>query len=225
MIIGMTGGVGSGKSTAVDYIGEYYQAYILKTDEVAHDVMKDKEVLSLLEEAFSAPITNGCGELDKGVYAELIYSSPEKKALSDSIIHPIVWKKVRETAFSLSDKGELVLVETALPGPEFADICDHIICFYADSKLRGKRLRNKYRQSCRTLQSVCRRRAGIVTSLLSTGYSDERFNDIINLQPDEEEYAIYADCFIVNDGTKEQLWKRTEQAINDFYKLCKREQR
>ena len=201
MIIGLTGGVGSGKSTAADHIGEYYHAYILKTDEVAHDVMKDKEVLSLLEAAFSVPITNGCGELDKAAYADLLYSSPEKKALSDSIIHPIVWKKVRETAFSLSDKGALVLVETALPGPEFADICDHIICFCADSKLRGKRLSS------------------------DRGYSDERFKDIINLQPDEEEYASYADCFIVNDGTKEQLWKRTEQAINDFYKLCKREQR
>ena len=95
MIIGMTGGVGSGKSTAADHIGEYYQAYILKTDEVAHDVMKDKEVLSLLEAAFSVPITNGCGELDKAAYADLLYSSPEKKALSDSIIHPIVWEKVR----------------------------------------------------------------------------------------------------------------------------------
>lgn len=201
MIIGVTGGVGSGKSTAIAHAKEVYDAVVLRTDDIAKDLMTDPELLEELEAAMGRSIRDGEGRLDKKLYGDLIYSSEKMASISDSIVHPAVWNYVREHAVEESSKGRLVLVESALPGTELSDICDHILVLTAGDKDRLSRLAKE------------------------RGYSSERYEDIKDRQLSQKAFEAMGDVIIRNDGTIEELKKRTEEAIDDLCKSCQREQR
>lgn len=201
MIIGVTGGVGSGKSTAISHVSELYDALVLRTDDIAKELMTDPKLLEQLEAAMGRSIRDRDGLLDKKLYGDLIYSSERMAAISDSIVHPAVWDYVRERAGEESSKGRLVLVESALPGKELSDICDHILVLTAGDRARLSRLAKE------------------------RGYSSERYEDIKERQLSQEAFEALGDVIIRNDGTIEEMKKRTEEAIDDLCKSCQRKQR
>lgn len=200
MVIGITGGVGSGKSTALELIKDSKDACILRTDDIASELM-DTVLLERLSAAFGRELRGSDGRLDKKLYSELIYSDPANTALSDRIVHPAVWERVRKLIREAEDKDLPVFVETALPGPEFKEICDYVMAFITPDKLREERLSE------------------------SRGYTREHFDAIKRRQLDHKGYEAYADIVINNNGSKEDLKRRVLDEIDDIYKSCKREQR
>ena len=200
MVIGITGGVGSGKSTALELIKDSMDACILRTDDIASELM-DTVLLERLSAAFGRELRGSDGRLDKKLYSELIYSDPANTALSDRIVHPAVWERVRKLIREAEDKDLPVFVETALPGPEFKEICDYVMAFITPDKLREERLSE------------------------SRGYTREHFDAINRRQLDNKGYEPYADIVINNNGSKEDLKRRVLDEIDDIYKSCKREQR
>ena len=200
MVIGITGGVGSGKSTALDLIKDSMPACILRTDDIASELM-DTVFLDRLSLAFKRELRGSDGKLDKRLYSEILYSDPANTALSDSIVHPAVWDRVRELICKAEARDLPVFVETALPGPEFREICDRIIAFVTPDELREERLSE------------------------SRGYTREHFDAIKRRQLDHKGYEAYADNVINNNGSKEELKRKVLDEIDDIYKSCKREQR
>ena len=200
MVIGITGGVGSGKSTALELIKDSMDACILRTDDIASELM-DTVLLERLSAAFGRELRGSDGRLDKKLYSELIYSDPANTALSDRIVHPAVWERVRKLIREAEDKDLPVFVETALPGPEFKEICDYVMAFITPDKLREERLSE------------------------SRGYTRKHLDAIKRRQLDHKDYEAYADIVINNNGSKEDLKRRVLDEIDDIYKSCKREQR
>ena len=201
MIIGITGGVGSGKSTALSIISSVYKTRELQTDGIAKELMQETELLDRLSEAFGLDVRGADGLLDKELYTRLIFESRENAAISDSIVHPEVWKRSEELAKRAEEKGELVLLETALPGPDFRRICDYIVLLKSPEKNRAERLKEE------------------------RGYTREHFQDMLDTQPDEASYESYADFVIANNGSMEEFKQRILKCIDDICKLGQREQR
>ncbi len=202
MVIGITGGVGSGKSTVTDLLSEKYGFRVLRTDDLAKELEQPGQacykalaeafgdrILEPMEEVSGAGTACGARPIDKGAFAALIYSDSEAMARAEEIIHPAVWDEVEQ---KLKAEPEVSFaVETALPSERFRGFCDEIWYVYAET---GKRIRR----------------------LMETrGYSEEKCTGIIREQIGEEEYAAYADHIIDNSGEMQETEARIAELLED----------
>ncbi len=146
-IIGITGGVGSGKSTVLNFLEEEYEAVIIMADEVGREVMEPgTECFYEIVEAFGEEVVNDKGELNRELLSKRIFNNPEERELLDSIVHPAVKRdichKIEELNAVYKDKTGLVVIEAALLIEDNYDkICDELWFVYAPKELRIKRLK------------------------------------------------------------------------------------
>ena len=94
-ILGITGGVGSGKSEILKYLKEEYGAAVCQMDETARELQRSgTECFRKIVEAFGSGIVGGDGELDRRKLGERVFSDPEELRLLNSIVHPEVLRCV-----------------------------------------------------------------------------------------------------------------------------------
>jgi dephospho-CoA kinase len=192
MVIGLYGGVGSGKSLALRYLAEKYGAQILETDKTAHELYEKGEAgFAAAVKVLGSSIVSADGTLDRKAMADLLYRDPQKLLLLDSCIHPLVWEKIREKIAAEKEKNgadALIIVESALPQKE-NDICDEIWYVYSSKETRIGRLRE------------------------NRGYTEKRIREIMERQPSEEAYRKMASRVLLNDGTEEDLKAEIDRAL------------
>ena len=90
-IIGITGGVGAGKSKVLDYLEDKYHARILKADQLANDLKLPGGICyqSLIDH-FGTDILDTEGYIDKGKFATLIFGDEAALQYVNSVVHPAV---------------------------------------------------------------------------------------------------------------------------------------
>ena len=130
-ILGITGGVGSGKSTVLYELQQKYNAFIVEADKLAHF---GKEILSL-----DSPYP-----IDRQKLGELVFNDKEKLELLNSISHPLVKQRIMELIEEKKKSGEKIFVIEAALLIEcgYKDICDEIWYVWVDREERIKRLMN-----------------------------------------------------------------------------------
>lgn len=186
LVIGITGGVGAGKSRILNILKEEYHAYILQADEVAAELEKPgQEGLRLLTECFGKEILQADGSLDRKAFAELIFQDSSALLQVNSIIHPLTWQKLCEKVAAIiqSASGKervLIAVEAALFDEKSRKLCDTL--WYVDTT-KEKR---------------------IVRLMENRGYSWEKCQNIIRNQPGREDFLALADEVIDNNGTLQE---------------------
>ena len=108
------GGVGSGKSVALNYLKEAYGAEIIGMDETAHDLYEPgREGFLAVKELLGPSVIREDGTLDRGRMADLLYADREKLNKLGSLIHPLVYAEVDRRMEASG--AALTVVETALP--------------------------------------------------------------------------------------------------------------
>lgn len=192
MILGVTGGIGSGKSTVSGYLCEKYGFVFISCDDLAKQMMtEDPELVGLLKNAFGEEIYTADGLLDKKRYASLIYGSEEQRKLSDSLVHPAVWKKIRELT---GDPGKDYLVETALPDQNFRNLCDRILFVRVEPEERIHRL------------------------MASRGYTEAYARSVMANQKPDIYFEKLSDHVIDNSGKFEETAKAADRIAE--YEKC-----
>ena len=194
MIIGLIGGVGSGKSAVTDVLAEKYGFRLLLTDDMAKETeLPGGAGYLALTEAFGGQILeNGPGSpIDKQKLASLIYSDPKALETVNGLIHPIVWGLVEKTLCEAkeADPNVRIAVETALPCERYRKMCDEIWFIYTDPEVRISRLQ------------------------ASRGYSREKCISMIANQLTDEEFTAYADYIIDNSGSREDTAERIGELL------------
>ena len=90
-VIGITGGVGSGKSRVLEYLKDAYGAVICQMDETARALQKKgTRCFERIVEAFGTGILDGQGELDRAALGSIVFADEEKLARLNGIVHPEV---------------------------------------------------------------------------------------------------------------------------------------
>ena len=137
-IIGLTGGIGSGKSTVANYIASKgIPVYI--ADEEAKKIMERIDVKSSIQSLFKESILNTDNTLNRNKIAELVFSNPDKLKQLNAIVHPAVknhfinWMKEHKDA-SFIIKEVAILFETG----GHKD-CDKVILITAPEEVRIER--------------------------------------------------------------------------------------
>lgn len=192
-ILGITGGVGAGKSQVLAYMRDEYSAYICQMDEVAR--LLQKKGGSCYEDiilSFGNGILEENGEIDRKILAGIVFGDPRKLERLNRIVHPAVLDEVKKDILEKESAGvRLYVLESALLPDAGGDLCDELWYIYASEKVRRERLRK------------------------SRGYSDEKITRMIESQPSEEYLRQVCGTVIDNSGTFEE----TKKQIGDKLKL------
>ena len=182
------GGVGSGKSVALNYLKTAYGAEIIGMDETAHDLYEPgREGFLAVKELLGPSVIREDGTLDRGRMADLLYSDREKLAKLGTLIHPLVYAEVDRRM--QASGAALTVVETALPSAERREKYDELWYVFTPAEIRRERL------------------------MRDRGYSTERVDEIMAKQPADEAYAELSDWVLKNDGTPEDLKRKIDERL------------
>ena len=116
-IIGITGGVGAGKSEVLDYLARAYDATVVQADEVGHMLMLPghKVYDQILEQFSTVVLKDKSEELDRRVLADLVYTDPRLKKKLEEIVHPAVKAYIRKDIEKEREaQTEIYVIEAAL---------------------------------------------------------------------------------------------------------------
>ena len=112
-IIGVTGGVGAGKSTVLEVLRTEYKARILLADTIAHELMEPgTKGLLALTKALGTGFIGADGAVDRNALAALLFQDPKAKKIVDGLIHPMVWEEIKRRAKTAKER--LVIIEAAV---------------------------------------------------------------------------------------------------------------
>lgn len=202
-VTGLTGGIGTGKSTAAAYLKKK-GFYHIDADEISRNLTAfGSPLLPVLNDIFGSngcmgkpghKILKGDGNLDRKALAELVFTDKRKKSHLEDIMHGEIFRIIDEeikNGISTESAGILLdvplLFETGLEKK-----CDHVILIVADEKERIKR--------------VCMR----------DGITTEDVRNRINSQMSDDEKKRKADIIIDNSGNEEELFSKLDCLLNDL---------
>lgn len=192
-IIGITGGIGSGKSTVLKLLREKYQAYIVEADKVAHELMEPgQEAYEKIKEAFPETIFNADGRINRTALGNLVFQNPDWLNRLNGIVHPAV------KTWILNEIGQqkqnhickLFVIEAALLIEDgYTEICDEIWYVYAEESVRVKRL------------------------MESRGYSLDKCRAVMQNQSEEAYYRKNTSAWIDNSLTFAETEKQVDALL------------
>ncbi|PMH41268.1 dephospho-CoA kinase [Vibrio sp. 10N.286.49.B3] len=111
LIIGLTGGIASGKTTVADLFQQHFNIDIVDADVVAREVVALGSVgLSKIVDHFGSAITLEDGQLDRAKLREHIFSNPQEKAWLDQLLHPMIREKILSELYKTTSPYALLVV-------------------------------------------------------------------------------------------------------------------
>ena len=180
-VIGITGGIGSGKSTVSALLSEILPAPILDADKISKSALKDKVIIEKIKSFFGASIFDSNDLLNKEQLSKLVFSSEKKLIELNNIIHPYVMQKISNTIKELSNESKYILLDVPLPNAEFINLSDTILVVVANDETRIKRASKRL------------------------NISEEDVKKRMEKQMPISNYIKLADYIIKNNGTIEEL--------------------
>ena len=140
--VGLTGGIGAGKSEALAAF-ERLGAATLSTDRVAHDLLDDEHVKAALVERWGEKIAPG-GSVDREKVGEIVFNDRDQLTWLESVTHPRVGTHVMEWRQNLEPGVEVAVVEVPLLfEAAMDDAFDATVAVVADDGFRDARLRER----------------------------------------------------------------------------------
>ncbi|MFA5637067.1 MAG: dephospho-CoA kinase [Anaerovoracaceae bacterium] len=142
-LIGLTGGIGAGKSTVSDYLKQ--KGYpVLDADLVAREIVEPgTETLSELSRAFGEEILNPEGSLNRGVLAKIVFTDANKKQLMDQIMHGKVIDILLSRAKAMTDEPVVFIDVPLLFETGMDRYMDQVWMVDADEDVRIQRVMNR----------------------------------------------------------------------------------
>lgn len=139
-IVGVTGGIGSGKTTVAKFFAEFENVAIYIADEEAKKLMNFSEIIkkSLIHEFGEASFINN--ELNRKFIAEIVFKDTEKLAVLNEIVHPEVRKHFQNFIKNNQDKDYIIYENAILFESKSNLFCDIIITVYATLDTRINRV-------------------------------------------------------------------------------------
>ena len=140
--IGLTGGIGSGKSTVAKLFAELGSPQI-DADQIAHELVDPgKATLLTLEKAFGKEIITASGALDRKKLKGLIFSNPEKKKQLESIMHPLIYAEIQKKIDHLKNKYVIISIPLLLE-TKMTDFVDRVLVVDCPVALQISRVKTR----------------------------------------------------------------------------------
>lgn len=189
--IGITGGVGAGKSKLLTYLQEQYGAKIVLADQVAAELLEPEGacyqgVAKIFEQD---DVLLADATFDRKKIAQIIFSDQKKREAMNGLIHPQVKQKILSMVEKERQKGEVeyfVLEAALLLEDHYDELVDEVWYIYASETTRSQRLREK------------------------RGYDEKKIQHLFAIQHTEETFREKADVIIDNDKSLDESLKQID---------------
>lgn len=193
IVIGITGGIGSGKSFVTKLLKEEFGAAVIDTDSIGHDlILKDGAAYEKVLSTFGPQILDERENIDRKKLGNLVFHDEKKLGLLNKIIHPLVEAEVDRRLHLLEAEGvPLACLETAiLKDVGYEKKCDEVWFVYSEKEKRMERL------------------------LASRSITEEKVEAIFNKQRSDEAYRMSSDRVIDNSFSNEETLDQIRLAMN-----------
>lgn len=184
----VTGGIGSGKSTLMEFLKEKGAGIVL-ADEIGHENLHNPEMKAELVQAFGKEILDTNGEIIRSELAARAFATPEDTARMDAITQPRLYEGCLRHVASVGQTHEVVVLEMAiLDGrDDFYKHADIVVAVTTSPEVRVRRL------------------------MESRGFSEEDARNRLASQVPEENRLAIADVVFTNDGTLQEFQDQIQQ--------------
>lgn len=193
-IIGITGGVGSGKSRVLSFLKEKYNAVICQADQVAWKLQEpgQRSYVEIVE-FFGDGILNEDKTINRGVLGRIVFHDEGKLQKLNEITHPAVKDYIKEQIRLEKEKGsKIFVIEAALLLEDNYDlICNEIWYIFAREEVRRERLKE------------------------SRNYTDEKIDAMIASQQTEVYFREHCQLTIDNSDDFEHTCIQIEKAMKN----------
>jgi len=191
-VIGVTGGIGSGKTTVCDLFHELFAIPVIDADIIAKDVVKKNQpALQAIVAEFGEDILTHSGELDRPKVKKLVFSHPAKRKILEKIVHPEVRNEMR-LQISRVNKSYCLLSVPLIAESTDKSIFDRILVVDCDEKIQMERVISRDRLANETVVAIMRAQAS------------------------REDRLVIADDVIINNGPTSQLNEQV-QLLHETY--------
>ena len=197
MIVGLTGGIGAGKSAVAKLLGKR-GATIIDTDLIAREVVEPPSpVLDAIEREFGAPVIRPGGALDREALASIVFSDEGRRQRLNEITHPEILKRVLARIGGYPPSAVVVVVVPLLFESSFDRNCNAVIAVTAPEPVRVARVIRRDRMAEAAVRDRVR------AQLPESGYEGKATWIIRN---DGDEAALEAEV--------EKVWAELSKASN-----------
>ena len=183
-VVGLTGGIGSGKSLAAQFFSQL-GALVIDADQLARSAIeRGSEGFDEVLLRFGDTILKN-GDIDRVALGQIVFENPQAKKDLEEIIHPRIRAEFEEAVASLNPGQIMVYEIPLLVETNAADRFDFVITVESDPEVRKQRLRAR-------------------------GMFHSDIEKRMASQATEEERRAVGDCVLTNDGTEDDLLRQVE---------------
>jgi len=194
LIVGLTGGIGSGKTAASDYF-KVLGIDVIDADLASRVVVEPgQQALAAIAEHFGSDVLLANGELNRAALREKIFTDPQQKQWLESLLHPLIGAEIDRQLAAVTSPYALfvspLLLETQQSGR-----CDRIIVVDVDVDTQVKRATSR------------------------DNNSEAMIRNIINSQMSRADRLSHADDIVSNSGSLAELHQQIDRLHQRYLKL------
>ena len=196
-ILGLTGGIGSGKTTVANLFAEL-GIELVDADLIAREIVQPGEpALQQIVEHFGATILQTDGSLDRAKLRQIIFATPAERSWLEQLTHPLIRQRIQQR-LDQADSDYAILVSPLLLETDQHHLCDHILVIDLPETL----------QVARTVQR--------------DGNSEKQVNAILKAQCSRAQRLEQGDSVIDNSQSPQTLKAQVKQLDLKFRALALR---
>lgn len=195
-VLGLTGGIASGKSTVSEYF-KTFEIPIIDADKVAHEVMRaGQPVVRDIAETFGAEIILPNGEIDRKKLGQIVFKDSDKRKQLDNLVRAEIRDEIeRRIKVFMNEKKPLIILDIPLLfEASYEKMVDEVMVVYVDTATQKERLMKR-----------------------NTDLSNEDAVNRIQSQMPLKDKAQKADVVIDNEGTIDATRKQVEKWLKEYY--------
>ena len=195
-LVGLTGGIGTGKSTLAALLTER-GALVIDADRLGHEALMPGEPAwrEVVDQFGDEVLAVGTMEIDRKALARIVFGDPAKLAALNAITHPVIMRKIADTMEAFRHTERIVILDAALIVElGLVDSLDVIVVVASGTDIRRARL------------------------MKDRGMTGDAIDARINAQAKPEDLIAAADIVVTNDGSLEDLAREADRVWSELEK-------
>lgn len=196
LVIGLTGGIASGKTTVANLFNQEFAIEIVDADIVARQVVEpDTPGLNAITEKFGNQVIQKDGTLDRAKLREIIFSQPESKAWLNQLLHPMIRKQMLDELTKVKSDYALLVIPLMVEN-NLQSLADKILVVDVDEETQIQRTVERDKVDASQAKSI------------------------LASQASREQRLAIADYVIKNDAKNQKLLPQITELHQKFLEIC-----
>ena len=196
-IIGLTGGIGSGKTRTADFFNEL-NVEVIDADEIAHSLTcPGGKAIELIRTAFGDHVILEDGSMNRAAMRKLVFPDKAARLKLESILHPLIYQEILRHLSLIQSEYGILVVPLLLETGNYLKLVNRILVIDSPESLQISR------------------------AMQRSKLSEQAVRDVIAVQCMREERLAQADDVIVNDSSEQYLQQQVQKLHQKYLALAR----